>query len=59
MLNIYRRKRLEKGLKQRDLEKLTGIEQTRISYIERGLPPKKVERKILEKVLEIKEDENL
>ncbi len=37
MLHIIRKLRLERGLKQIDLEKLTNIPQIRISRIERGL----------------------
>jgi transcriptional regulator with XRE-family HTH domain len=34
-----RRARLDAGLSQRDLERRTGIDQTRISRLERGLVP--------------------
>ena len=38
MLNDIKRRRLELGLKQSELEKLTGISQPKISQYERGLP---------------------
>ena len=48
MLNPVRKLRIERGLKQIDLEKLTQIPQTRISRIERGVnKPTENERKRL------------
>lgn len=51
MLSIYRRKRLEKGYRQVDLATLTGLSQSKISAIERGLWPKGSEREKIEKAL--------
>jgi len=56
MLNIYKMKRLELKLRQVDVEKLTGIKQIRISYIERGIPPKSEEKKLLDEALKIEKE---
>jgi len=57
MLHIIRKLRLEKGLRQVDLEKLTNIPQIRISRIERGLyKSTEDERKRFLKAFDLTED---
>lgn len=53
MFTEYRLKRLEKGLRQADLETLTGISQPKISLIERGYPPDPAEKVLIERALDI------
>ena len=49
----YKIQRIRKGWRQIDVAEKTGLAQIRISQIERGIPPKQREKKILCEVLEI------
>lgn len=49
MLSGIRELRLKRGLTQKDVEKMTGINQPKISYIERGMPCTVKEKKALKK----------
>lgn len=55
MPNIFKIQRVIKGLRQADVEKVTGIPQPRISLLERGLPPSTDELKRLAKLFGVPE----
>ena len=55
MISLIRLERIKLGMSQIDLWMQTGIPQWRISLIERGLPPKPDERRILAETLGIPE----
>ena len=46
----YKIKRIKKGWRQVDVVEKSGLKQTKISKIERGVQPKEAEKKALEKV---------
>ena len=58
MISAIRELRLKKGLTQRALEKITGIHQPKISYIERGFPPSTEEKEALKKAFGLAEENN-
>ncbi len=56
-LSPMKRFRLERGLKQEDLERLTGIPQPRLSRLERWMQnPTEDERKRIAKAFDMAED---
>jgi len=57
MLSLIRRLRLERGWKQVDLAKVSGIHQERISLLERGMPPTREEAESLAKIFGIEVNE--
>lgn len=58
MLSGIRELRLKRGLTQRDVEKMTGIHQPKISYIERGLPCTAREKKALARAFGLKNQQD-
>lgn len=56
MLSGIREIRLKRGITQRDVEKMTGINQAKINYIERGFPLTAEEKVKLAKAFGLFED---
>jgi len=57
MLSLIRRLRLERGWKQTDLARISGIKQERISLLERGMLPTGEEAELLARTFGIEVDE--
>ena len=57
---VYKVERIKRGLRQVDVAELSGLTQTKISEIERGVQPKAHEKAALEKIFgAIKRDDCL
>lgn len=57
MLSGIRELRLKRGLTQKDVSRMTGINQAKISYIERGFPLTSEEKEKLVKAFGMAEED--